>query len=147
MKLDKNIHSGKRPLSVLDVEQAAEFINQTCYLSDDLVDFENLNTGDCVVRKLQHVRDCVEYPFSDLESKSYRFCLPWKWVAHEITVSDLRKALSIIENDGHGQLPIRICDVVGAMHSASADISIEKQKIDDVFINFCCLKIAEIDKS
>ena len=124
MKLDKNIHSGKRPLSVLDVEQAAEFINQTCYLSDDLVDFENLNTGDCVVRKLQHVRDCVEYPFSDL-----------------------RKALSIIENDGHGQLPIRICDVVGAMHSASADISIEKQKIDDVFINFCCLKIAEIDKS
>ena len=147
MKLDKNIHSGKRPLSVLDVEQAAEFINQTCYLSDDLLDFEHLHAGDSVVRKLEHIQDCSEHPFSDGNGNRYRFCLPWKWVVHEITVSDLRQALSIIENDGHGRLPIRICDVVGTMHSAAADISIEKQKVDDVFINFCCLKIAEIDKS
>ena len=85
MELDKRILPGKKPLDCFDAEQAAEFVGQEGYATDDISMFAELDFID--PGKLDYIipeqGNGICYPYTVITENTrdqFAFFLPMAWV-------------------------------------------------------------------
>ena len=110
IELDKRIIEGKRPLTCFDTEQARNFVGKKCYLTNDIIAFQNLDlfkeiegcktiAYDGIIDTLSNINTEVGMVFETTYLR-WKFCLPCEWVKEEkkepkyrpYTIKDFEKA-------------------------------------------------------